>query len=365
MTTLDFFVKVESQSPEVIFAPTSLAFLWPIYTIWPILRQLERMAKDHQQIEKINGNFKGKDILSLDQFDTKSLDLLFKLAYKMEDIAKNSRPNDTLKGNLISLLFYEPSSRTFSSFAAAVKKLGGVTLEFPGMNNSSVAKGETLEDTIKVFEAYSNIIIMRHPEVGAAKKAAKAASIPIINAGDGIGEHPTQALLDLYTIYKKFGSLENLTILMAGDMLHGRTIHSLLRGLSLYKGNTIYLLSPKNLRLTKADFSSYETKNLQLIEIEKENEIPKNANVWYWTRVQKERFTDLKEYEKLKNTFIVTPALIQKYASKKMVLMHPLPRIGEIDAKIDTDPRAIYLRDEIRSGLYIRMALISLLLGKS
>lgn len=323
------------------------------------------MAKNPHTQEKINGDFKGKDILSLDQFDNKSLEILFKLAYKMEDIAKNSRPNDSLKGQIVSLLFYEPSSRTFSSFAACIKQLGGATLEFPGMTNSSVAKGETLEDTIKVFEAYSDAIIIRHPEVGAAQIAASTAeSVPVINAGDGVGEHPTQALLDLYTIYKKFGTLDNLTILMAGDILNGRTIHSILHGLSLHKGNTVYLLSPKNLRLKKADFSYFEKKGLKLIEIENEKDIPTSANVWYWTRVQKERFSDLEDYERLKHAFVVTPELLGKYASKNMILMHPLPRVGEIDTRVDSDPRAIYLRDEIRNGMYIRMALISLILGK-
>lgn len=318
---------------------------------------------DH--IEKINGNFKGRDILSLDQFDPESLETLFKLAHKMEDVAKNSRPNDSLKGQIVSLLFYEPSSRTFSSFAAAIKQLGGATLECQEMDNSSVKKGETLEDTIKVFEAYSDAIVIRHPEVGSAQIAADAAeSIPVINAGDGIGEHPTQALLDLYTIYKKFGTLDNLTILMAGDIKNGRTIHSILRGLSLYKGITVYLLSPQNLRLERADFSYFNDKDLKLIEIDKETDIPQNAIVWYWTRVQKERFTDLDEYERLKNAFIVTPDLLEKYASKDMILMHPLPRVGEIAPEVDGDKRAVYLRDEIRNGMYVRMALISLVLGK-
>jgi aspartate carbamoyltransferase catalytic subunit len=321
---------------------------------------------DNKQFRKIEGNFKGKDILSLDQFNTTSLQLLFDTADKMEHIRKNTEPNDTLKGQIIALLFYEPSSRTFSSFAAAVKQLGGATLEFQGMTNSSAAKGETLEDTIRVFEAYTDAIIIRHPEVGTAAKAAEAAeNTPIINAGDGIGEHPTQALLDLYTIYKKYNRLDNLTLLMTGDILNGRTIHSLLRGLALYENNTVYLLSPENLKLKREDLEAFTEKGLKLIEITKEEEIPTSADVWYWTRVQKERFTDLTEYEKLKHAFILTPPLLQKYAKKDTILMHPLPRVGEIDPEIDKDPRALYLKDEVQNGLYVRMALMQLILGKN
>lgn len=316
--------------------------------------------------KKIGATFHGKDILSLDQFDQKSLQTLFSVTATMADIARHGRASRILDGKIATLLFYEPSSRTFGSFAASVKQLGGQTVEIQNPQQfSSVAKGETLEDTIRTFESYCDVIIIRHPQIGTAVKAAKYAQhVPIINAGDGIGEHPTQALLDLYTIYEKFGRLDSLTGVIAGDILNGRTVHSLLRGLSLYKDNTIYLLSPQNLRLNKADFSYLKSKGLTLREIQSEKEIPRHADFWYWTRVQKERFKDLSAYEKVKHSFIVTPNTLAKYASQKMILMHPLPRVGEIDPKVDQDPRSVYLRSQVRNGMYIRMALLGLVLGE-
>ncbi len=318
-------------------------------------------------IEKINTNFKKKDIISLDQFSPKDLQILFKHTATMRDIAKDAKPSDVLKGNILTLIFYEPSSRTFGSFSAAIKQLGGQTVEIQDPHHfSSVAKGETLPDTIRVFEAYCDAIVIRHPQVGTALNAAKAAQfVPIINAGDGIGEHPTQALLDLYTIYEKFGKLDNLTGVVAGDILNGRTVHSLIRGLSLYQNNTLYLLSPERLKLTRTDFEEFKKRGIKLIEISSETQIPKNAHFWYWTRVQKERFEHIEEYEQVKNTFVVTTQLLKKYGNKDMILMHPLPRVGEIDEEVDEDPRSVYLRSQIRNGMYIRMALIALVLGKT
>lgn len=316
---------------------------------------------------KINGNFKGKDILSLDQFSTKDFLLLFKLAKKMKIFAQNARPLKNLSGNIITLIFYEPSSRTFGSFAAAVKQLGGQTIEIQDPQHfSSVSKGETLEDTIRVFEAYSDAIIIRHPKVGSASTAAQSADfVPVINAGDGTGEHPTQALLDLCTINENHNHLDGLTGVMAGDLLNGRTVHSLIRGLSLFKNNTLFLLSPKELKLSEDDFKDFTKRGIKLIEIESEHDMPKNADFWYWTRVQKERFVSLADYEKVKNRFVVSKKLVDQTAGKKTIIMHPLPRVGEIDTEIDSDKRAVYLRSEIRNGMYVRMALLALVLGKA
>lgn len=321
------------------------------------------MAKNS---DKINGIFKGKDILSLDQFSPKDFEILFPLTSKMKEIASNAKPSNILNGNIIVLVFYEPSSRTFSSFSAAVKQLGGQTVEIQNPKEfSSMAKGETLEDTIRVLEAYCDAIVIRHPEVGTAQKAADVAKfIPIINAADGIGEHPTQALLDLYTIYEKFGRLNNLTGVAAGDILYGRTVKSLIRGLALFPGNTLYLLSPKELKLSKVDFNNLSKKGVKLIEIENEKDMPKNADFWYWTRTQKERFKSLEDYEKVKNRFILTKDLLKKHGGKNTILMHPLPRVGEIEPEVDNDSRAVYLRQQTRNGMYIRMALIALILGK-
>jgi len=268
-----------------------------------------------------------------------------------------------LSGKLVTLLFFEPSSRTFGSFSAAIKRLGGVTIDYQNpLQTSSSIKGETLEDTMRVFESYSDAIVMRHGEKGTLQRAADAVKIPVINAGDGIGEHPTQALLDVYTLYQKKGKLDGLTCLMAGDLLYGRTVHSLLKLLSLYKNNTVYLLSPSQLRLEKNFKKEIEKRGVRLIEISSQKDIPVTCDFWYWTRVQKERFTDKKEYERLKNTFVVTPDLLEEKGNKKMIIMHPLPRVGEIDVRIDADPRAVYLTEQVKNGMYIRMALLSLIL---
>lgn len=218
---------------------------------------------------------------------------------------------------------------------------------------------------MKVFESYSDLLIIRHFEFGMGERAATAALYkPVINAGDGTNEHPTQGLLDLYTIDKNIGSLDNLTGLIAGDLLYGRTLHSLLKGLSLFKNNTIYLLSPRSLRLPIDRIEFLRKRGMKLVEVNSVNDIPKNCAFWYWTRVQKERFKNLNEYAKVKNKFILTPSLVKKKGNKNMILMHPLPRVGEIDTAVDSDPRAIYLGDQIRNGLYTRMALVSLILGR-
>jgi len=316
--------------------------------------------------DKIAGNFKGKDILSLDQFSKEDIQLLFSHVPKMKDIAINAKPTDLLKGNIVTLLFYEPSSRTFGSFNAATKRLGGQTLDIINPQEfSSMVKGETLEDSIQVFESYSDAIVIRHPQKGTAVKAATAAKhVPVINAGDGVGEHPTQALLDLYTIYEQFHRLDNLTILFAGDMLNGRTVHSLIKALSLYAHNTVYLLSPQELKLSREDYNDFTKRGITLFEITSEADIPQDMHVWYWTRVQKERFADSSTYEKVKYAFVLTENLLKNKGNKEMIIMHPLPKVGEIEQAIDLDPRAVYLTKEIRNGMYVRMALIAMVLGK-
>jgi len=316
--------------------------------------------------EKINLSFKGKDILSLDQFSIKDINLVLKITEKMKDITRDTKPSKILEGTIIALIFYEPSSRTFGSFSVSVKKLGGQTLEILDPQHfSSVSKGETLEDTIRVFEAYCDAIILRHPQKGAMEAAAKAAFfIPVINAGDGIGEHPSQTLLDIATINEKHGHLDGLTGVIAGDLLNGRTVHSLIKGLSLFKNNTLYLLSPKELNLSREEFSNFSQRDIKLIEIQNEKDIPQNADFWYWTRIQKERFHDIQKYEQVKNKFIVTKELVTKFAGKNTIIMHPLPRVGEIKPEVDMDPRAVYLKSQIRNGMYVRMALLALVLGK-
>lgn len=328
---------------------------------------IQVMSHPRNELAMIQGKFEGKDIVSLDQFTVEDVHILFALIQKMKRIAIKNEPSQLLAGHLVSLLFFEPSSRTFGSFAAAVKRLGGQTIEIQNPETvSSVNKGETFEDTIRVFEAYSNAIVLRHHLAGAARVAANAAStIPIVNAGDGNNEHPTQTLLDLYTLYEKFGRLNNLTGLLAGDLLNSRTLHSLIRGLSLFENNTVYLLSPQQLRLSRTDFAQLSARGIQIIEISSEKEIPPDCNFWYWTRIQKERFASLEAYNEVATKkFAVTPDLLDTYASGDMILMDPLPRVGTIDPAVDNDVRAVYLRSQIRNGLYTRMALLALILGK-
>jgi aspartate carbamoyltransferase catalytic subunit len=320
------------------------------------------------RLETISGNFIGKDIVSFDQFSIDDLSLLFDLTGRMKQMAVNKEPSHLLEGLLIALLFFEPSSRTFSSFAAAVKRLGGQTIEIQNPEIvSSVNKGESFEDTIRVLEAYSNAIVLRHRFAGAAREAAQAAEfVPVINAGDGNNEHPTQTLLDLYTLYERFGRLDHLTGLLAGDCLNSRTIHSLLRGLSLFKNNTVYLLSPRSLSLTRDDFLALSNRGIKIIEISDVRDIPTDCHFWYWTRLQKERFASRVDYQDtLKAIVVVTPDLLQTYARKDMILMNPLPRVESIDPAVDSDERAVYLRSQVRNGLYTRMALLTLILGRA
>ncbi len=321
-----------------------------------------------QDVKPINGDYTGKDVISLEQFTAEDLHILFALTRRMKQLAINNEPSQILAGYLVSLLFFEPSSRTFGSFAAAVKRLGGQTIEIQNPETvSSVYKGESFEDTIRVFEAYSNAVILRHYCAGAAKRAAEAAlTVPIINAGDGNNEHPTQTLLDLYTLYERFGRLDHLTGLLVGDPLNSRALHSLIRGLSLFKGNTVYVLAPRRLRLSRDDFGYLSSKGVTIIEISSEKDIPRNCDFWYWTRIQRERLASLDEYQDVAHQgFVATPELLARYARKDMILMDPLPRVGSMDPALDDDERCVYLRSQIRNGLYTRMALLALVLGKA
>lgn len=309
------------------------------------------------------GSLKRKSLTSIDDISVPQIHEIFKLTPKMRKLCENRKFARTLEGQIIALLFFEPSSRTFSSFATAVKRLGAQTIEYQSLlTTSSAVKGETFSDTIRTFSNYANGLIIRFNEVGGPKLASEIAEVPVINAGDGAGEHPTQALLDFYTIWEKFGTLDNLKCVFAGDLLYGRTVHSLLRGLAKYKGNTAYLLSPKNLRLDRVLFSEIEKKGVKLLEIFDDKDLPSDANFWYWTRVQKERMENPKDFEKLRDKFILNKSLSDKYGGKDTQFMHPLPRVGEISEDLDSDERAAYFR-QVRNGLFVRMALLSLIFG--
>ncbi|NTU73529.1 aspartate carbamoyltransferase [Candidatus Roizmanbacteria bacterium] len=318
-----------------------------------------------KNLASINQSFYKKDLISIDQLDPLSIQIIFRTTQHIIDLLQKNEGGDILKGVLATLLFFEPSSRTFSSFAAAIKRLGGVTVEYQNpTTTSSTVKGETLEDTVRVFENYSDIIIMRHPMTGAPIRAAQAAHAPVVNAGDGSGEHPTQALLDMVTLFQRFGRVDHLKGVIAGDLLYGRTVHSLIKAFAMFEGNELYLLSPPELSLPPELMKEFTKKGIKLTQLETEKEIPTDCQFWYWTRVQKERFSDIKEYERVKNRYVVTPELLKERGNKEMVIMHPLPRVGEIDNRIDSDPRALYLTNQVKNGMYIRMALIALIMGK-
>lgn len=304
----------------------------------------------------------GKSIISVKQFSIKDLRYIFEVAHEMREMVERVGTFDLLKGKILTNLFYEPSTRTASSFTAAMERLGGSVIPINEVKYSSVAKGESLPDTIRSLECYSDVIVLRHPEVGASELASKYARKPIINAGDGIGEHPTQALLDLFTITEEKGIVDGLTVTLLGDLKYGRTVHSLSRLLSLYDVS-LHFVSPDILRLPEEIIGELDEKGIPHQEHTALEEALPDTDVLYVTRVQKERFEDSKQYEKVKGTYIITPATLEQ-AKGDMVIMHPLPRVGEISMELDDDPRAAYFR-QMEYGMYVRMALLAMVLGKA
>lgn len=306
--------------------------------------------------------FYGKDILSVRQFSRRDLEYIFGVADEMKEMVRRVGSFDLLKGKILASVFYEPSTRTSSSFTAAMERLGGSVIPINEVRYSSVSKGESLPDTMRTLEAYADVIVLRHPEVGSAELAAKYARKPIINAGDGIGEHPTQALLDLFTIQQELGRIDGLTITMVGDLKYGRTVHSLARLLTLFNVRLNYV-SPEILRMPEYIIDEIKPSNVPQAECFNLEQVLGESDVLYVTRVQKERFEDEKEYESVKNAFIINPAILQ-HAKDVMIVMHPLPRVGEITLEVDDDPRAAYFR-QMEYGLYVRMALLAMVLGKA
>ena len=315
-----------------------------------------------QLVANTNNGFYRQDIISVRQFDRDKLSYIFSLAEEMRHMVQQIGSADLLRGRVLANLFYEPSTRTSSSFMAAMQRLGGAVIPINEVRYSSVTKGESLPDTVRTLECYADIIVLRHPEVGSAQIAADAASKPIINAGDGTGEHPTQALLDLFTIQEELGRIEGLKVAMVGDLKYGRTVHSLTRLLSLFDVE-IFFVSPEVLRLPRELLQEVQAKGMPTAEFEDVADVIADVDVLYVTRVQKERFEDQDLYEKVKNCYIITPELLQR-AKERMIVMHPLPRVNEISYDVDRDPRAAYFR-QMENGMYIRMALLAAVLGRA
>jgi aspartate carbamoyltransferase catalytic subunit len=271
-----------------------------------------------------------------------------------------SKPQEILSNKIVATLFYEPSTRTRLSFESAAQRLGAGIISTENAGEfSSASKGETLEDTIRTVSGYADAIVLRHPEIGSAERASKVSSVPVINAGDGSGEHPTQALLDLSTITQAKKSVDGLKIGLVGDLRNGRTVHSLIQLLSLYDV-TIFLIAPPQLRLPEKYKKLLMKATVSIVESEDLAAVLPELDVIYMTRVQKERFGDKDEFERLKNAFILTPELM-KDAKADAIVMHPLPRNAEISPEFDKDPRALYFT-QAHHGLYVRMALLKHLL---
>lgn len=307
-------------------------------------------------------SFINQDIISVDQFDTDRLDYIFERAREMRQMVETQGSTDLLKPYVLTCLFYEPSTRTSSSFIAAMSRLGGRVIPITqGVEYSSVSKGESLADTIRTLEQYSDAIVMRHNKVGAAQRAADYASIPILNAGDGPGEHPTQALLDLFTIQEELGRIDGLKIAMVGDLRYGRTVHSLTKLLLHYKNVSLRFVSPEILRMPLNILNPVIDSGMDVRETHDVAEVIEQVDVLYVTRIQRERFTDLAQYEEVKEHHEIKPDLMAQ-AKEKMIVMHPLPRVGEIHYSIDNDPRAAYFR-QVKNGMFIRMALLASVLG--
>ncbi|PIE82235.1 MAG: aspartate carbamoyltransferase [Chloroflexi bacterium] len=311
----------------------------------------------------ISNGLTGQDIISVNQFDRDYISYVFARAREMREMVQRVGSADLLKGYVLACLFYEPSTRTSSSFIAAMERLGGSVIPITqGVKFSSVSKGETLADTVRTLEQYADAIVLRHPDIGSAKLAADYASVPVLNAGDGAGEHPTQALLDLFTIREELGQIDGLKIAMVGDLKYGRTVQSLTK-LLLHFNVSLRYVSPEILRLPLNTMNQVIDVGLDVRETHDVADVIENADVLYITRVQKERFADLAQYEEVKDYYEITTELMEK-AKEKMVVMHPLPRVGEIHYNVDNDPRAAYFR-QVQNGMYIRMALLAAVLGRA
>jgi len=301
--------------------------------------------------------FKGRDIISIEDFSQQEINHILDVSKTMEPLAKSG--SEMLKGKILATLFFEPSTRTRLSFEAAMLKLGGSVIGFAEAELASVKKGENLADTVRTVENYADVIALRHPLDGAAKLAAELSKVPIINGGSGSEEHPTQALIDLYTIQKEKGKIDGLKIALVGDLRYGRTVHSLAYALSLYNID-LYLISPETLRMRREVLRTINKKMSVTEDSNLEKVIPQ-VDVLYVTRIQKERFPDPAEYAKVKGVYRIDLNSLSS-AKKDLVILHPLPRVDEIAPEVDHTAQAKYFQ-QVWNGIVVRMALLALVLG--
>ncbi len=301
--------------------------------------------------------FKGRDIISVKDFSRKEIDYMLKAASAMESVAK--KRSTTLQGRILATLFYEPSTRTRLSFESAMHRLGGNSIGFAEAEIASVKKGENLADTMRVVENYADVIVLRHPLEGAARLAAEFSKAPVINAGSGAEEHPTQALLDMYTMKKELGKIDGLNIALVGDLRFGRTVHSLAYALSLYDVK-LYFISPDLLGMRREVLDTI-SERIKVVETSNLDEALPKLDVLYVTRIQKERFPDAAEYTKVKGSYKIDAETLKK-AKKDMIVLHPLPRVDEISPEVDSTTHARYFQ-QVWNGIVMRMALLALILG--
>ena len=303
--------------------------------------------------------FKNRDILTISDFNIEELELLFNEAMKMEKYSKDFL--ETLRGKIIALAFFEPSTRTMFSFQTAVHRLGGSTLVLSDVHRTSIAKGENLGDTIRMLDSYSNAIVIRHSLEGAATYAAEIAEVPVINAGDGAHRHPTQAMVDLYTIWRERGNPQGLTVGVLGDLKYGRAATSFILGIMKYRPRKLYLISPPELRIKSEIKRILSRSNVNVTEVQNIEEVISELDVLYVTRIQRERFPDPAEYERVKGTYRITTKLLEE-AKEDLMILHPLPRVDEIAPEVDSTRHAYYFK-QARYGIPVRMALLKLILG--
>ncbi len=301
-------------------------------------------------------NLKNRSLVSITDYNKEEIIRILDIA---EEFELNQRQH-ILNQHVIASLFFEPSTRTRLSFESAVQYLGGSVIGFASADTSSVRKGESLKDTILTVSNYSDLIVMRNPLDGSARYASEVSPVPIINAGDGANQHPTQCLLDLYSIRKTQGTLENIHIAMVGDLKYGRTVHSLVQALSLF-GATFHFISPDSLKMPSSVKTWVKKAGLEYHQYTNMKDVMPMADIFYMTRVQGERFPDPLEYEKVKNLYILERSML-KDAKESMKVLHPLPRVNEITQDVDEDPRAYYFQ-QAKNGVYVRQALLAAILG--
>ena len=305
-------------------------------------------------------DFKGRDVVSINDFTLEEINYILDVAEKMVPAARGEEVLDLVPGKLLASLFYEPSTRTMLSFETAIKRIGGKIIGFSDVSSTSAVKGETLADTIKMVEAYADVIVLRHGREGAARMAAEFAEIPVLNAGDGAGQHPTQTLLDLFTMRQELGHLRKKSVALVGDLKYGRTVHSLTYALAKF-GVNLHFVAPEILQMPPEVVSHLEKRNASYEAHEEISEVMGEVDVLYVTRIQKERFPDIEEYNKVAGAFRVDTESLQG-AKKKMIIMHPLPRVDEIAPEVDGTKHARYFQQAF-NGVPVRMALLSLVLG--